>query len=234
MRTWLSFSGVAALAMLASTAIAADHGDSAGPVADPAADINDVYAFMNTAGDKVILMMTVMPDAGANAAFSDAALYEFHVDAHPGFGMAAEIHTKVTCWFDAAGEVSCNVAGDAATVSGDASAEAGLENAAGNMKVFTGRRADPFYFNLSGFSSAITFVTANAAALLAGAPASGCPIVDGATSAAIVDDLVAASQVGNDFAGMNVLAITLEIDKALVTDANNEMLSIWARTYTTE
>jgi len=230
MRTWLSFGGIAALAVFASTAIAADHGDSAGPAADPAADINDVYAFMN--GDKVVLIMTVHPDAGAGAAFSDAVRYQFHVDAHDAFGGTAEVHSKVTCWFDAVGDVSCNVNGDAATVSGDASAEAGLENGAGNMKVFTGPRADPFYFNLDGFNSAITFVTANAAALLAGAPASGCPVVDGATSAAIVDDLVAASQAQNGFAGKDVLAISIELDKSLLTDANNEMLSIWARTYT--
>lgn len=230
MRTWLSFSGLAGLALFASTAIAADHGDSAGPVAEPTADINDVYAFMN--GDNVVLIMTVNPDAGAGAQFSDAVRYQFHVDAHDAFGGTAGIQSTVTCWFDANSEISCNVNGDAATVSGDASDAAGLTNGAGNMKVFAGPRADPFFFNLSGFVSAINFVTANAAALLATAPASGCPVVDAVTSQTIVDDLVAGSQAGNDFAGQDVLAITLEIDKALLTDASNEVLSIWARTYT--
>jgi hypothetical protein len=228
MRAWLKYGGMAACALLASTALAADHTDSAGPTAEPAADINDVFTWME--GDNLVLIMTVQPFADAGAAFSDAVTYTFHVDAHPAFGQAAGMQSEVACTFDAAGAVTCAVNGDEAVVSGDATDTAGLENAAQNMKVFTGRRADPFYFYLTGYNTAVATVV-SAASLLT-FQASGCPIVDGVTSNTLVSQLTAGNgNLDNDFAGADVMALVVEIDKSLVTDATNDVVSVWARTY---
>jgi len=185
MRTWVRWTGIAAFGLLASTALAADHTDGSadglGTDANPDADISDVYAWAKDDGH-IVLIMNIVGD------FSDATQYAFHVgrtDAAAGAitAPAADV-TDVICEFDAGGAIQCWV-GDGAYVTGDPTADAGIESTDGSIKVHANAHADPFYFNLEGFSTAIA--TANAAAAALQLDAAGCPTNLGT---ATIQDLV--------------------------------------------
>ena len=47
--------------LFGSVALAADHIDSPGPIADPMADITDLFAWTNTNGNKINLVMNIGP-----------------------------------------------------------------------------------------------------------------------------------------------------------------------------
>lgn len=192
MRTWVKWTGIAAFGLLASTALAADHTDGSadglGTDANPDADITDVYAWVKDDNSTVVLIMNIVGD------FSDATQYAFHVGRTDAAGAAitaaAADETVVLCEFDTAGAVSC-WAGDS-YVNGDASADAGITSDDGNMRVHAGEHADPFFFNLTGFSTAIA--TANAAAGALILDAAGCPTNLGT---ATIQDLVDANILPN-------------------------------------
>jgi hypothetical protein len=75
-------------------AVSSDHLDTAAVIADPAADIGDLYAW--TDGHRLNLVMTIV-----GGKFSDHVRYEFHVDSGRTLG-----HTTATlsiaCEFDSA------------------------------------------------------------------------------------------------------------------------------------
>src|SRR5688572_25568318 len=104
MKTMTWFRGALALAVLtaAPLANAADHRDSPATIADPAADINDVYGWVE--GNNVVLGMTVFPLADASAKFSDKVQYVFHTESHSAFGMPGT-KTDIIATFDAGGKI---------------------------------------------------------------------------------------------------------------------------------
>lgn len=219
-----------ALSTCALTALAADHLDGPAAAADPTSDINDVYSFVNAEG-KVVLAMTVSPFAGVNAQFSDAVQYVFHVNKHAAFGGNSAGTKNVICEFSASQAISCWI-GTTDFVTGDASNAAGITSQSGDVKVFAGRRADPFYFYLAGFNAARNAVIAAVPSLSLNP--NGCPILDAGTSAALIGLLQADSQADNDFdAGSNgnVLAIVIEAEPAVFSDATNNLVSVWASTH---
>lgn len=134
----------AALA-LTNSALAADHLDSPLVRNDPAADINDLFAFVNPndAGE-LILTQTVVPAAGVGARFSDAVDYRFHID--NGTGPIA-----ITCTFSGQGaRIAC--AGP------DGLAAAGPINhthIGTGMRVHAGRFDDPFFFDLIAYTDTV-------------------------------------------------------------------------------
>ena len=216
------------LALAPPTAHAADHAD--GPVvqADPAADINDLFAWTSPDASRVYLAMTVFPFSSPSAAFSDQIQYVFHTGSAPSFG-AAEVETDVICVFSASQSIQCWV-GDAAYVAGDASSAGGITSTDGAVQVFAGPRDDPFFFNGSGFG-ATTDIVAGAAGGLA-FDAAGCPQLDAGTSNALVTQLQTepdGSPAVDDFAGATVLALVLSIDKELLT-RGGPILSVWGST----
>jgi hypothetical protein len=187
---------------LAVPALAADHLDSPAVTAEPAADINDLYAFMAPAdADKVVLVMTVFPQAGGDAAFSDAVNYTFHVR-RSADGMSRDI----TCTFEADGSYSC------AGPSGAVAAGTVGETANGDsIQAWTGLRDDPFFFDLRAFNNAVG-ADDEANPFCALAPEAGGN--------------------GDFFAGLNALAIVVEVRKEVLLqgEADNQVLSIWAST----
>ncbi len=208
---------------------AADHTDGPAVKADATSDITDVYAWMSADKAKVSLVMNVYPFAPAGSKFSDAVYYVFHLNSAPGFGMAAT-ETKIICGFDAAQKISCWV-GSTETVTGDASAVAGLASASGKTKVFAGLRDDPFFFNFTGFKATTAAVMAAAPALTF--DATGCPALTTAQSTALVGQLshgTAGAPAVNDFAGKNVQSIVIEVDTTLVTPGG-KILGVWASTH---
>ena len=229
---------VGVVACMATTAFAADHrdGPSVTDATDKSVDINDVFAF--TEGDNVNLGMDVFPFAETTSHFSDATEYVFHVTSSTAFGANDGTATNVICTFDAAQTIQCWI-GDTDYVTGDASSDTTpLAAADGKFSVFAGRRADPFYFYLTdgatppggGFNGA-------RAAALAAIPtltasnfyASGC-IHAADVFTLVTSKAVATQQSQNNFAPANVLAISMQIDKGLLTDATHPFFSVWAST----
>lgn len=228
MRVWVTTSSAIAALAIASVVGAADHRDAPGTKADPAADINDVYAWVE--GEDLILAMTVFPVADASSQFSDAIQYVIHVGSTDAFGTAT-VNTDIICTFSS-GVASC-WAGANEYVTGDAGVAAGITSASGDFKVFAGLRADPFFFNLSGFNDAVATVTAAAPTLMFD-PA-GCPNVNQATSTALVGQLqgtMSGTMPAVDFfKDLDTLAIVVSIKKSLVTPAG-PLLAVWGSTHT--
>lgn len=141
-----TLSALALLGSLIATAHAADHRD--GPLAtnDPAADLNDVYLFMNPNDpSELILAGTVVPLANSNSRFSDVVEYKFHLDNGTTTGKST-----ITCTFPSdATRVLCRDGG------GTLNAEGGLNRTLtnGDLRLWAGLRDDPFFFDLVAFNN---------------------------------------------------------------------------------
>ena len=224
--TWLKGAIALSAFSAASWAMAADHIDAPGAIADPTADITDLYTWMDQG--KVVFALDVTPLAATGAKFSDKVQYVIHTESAAAFGKTGE-KVDIIVTFDAAQKASVWI-GDTGYVTGNASATTGLASADGKFKVFAGLRDDPFFFNLDGFKATVGIVDGAAASLQF--DAAGCPKLDAATSAALVKQLKTATGGGaavDFFAGKNVLSIVLSIDKSLL-NAGGPVMSAWAST----
>jgi len=226
-RLIVALSAAGLLLAAPATSLAADHLDAPATVADPAADINDVYTWQD--GTKTVFVMTVFPAAGAEAAFSDAVQYVFHTASGSGYGSVNEA-TDIICTFDAAQMVSCWVGADGDYVHGDASATAGLTSDSGMTKVYAGLRDDPFFFNLVGFQETVSIIVGAASSLTF--DAAGCPGVDAGTSTVLVNQLASdadGNAAADFFAPLNTLALVVEVDTSLVTSGGSTV-AVWGAT----
>lgn len=220
-----------AIATAGPLALAADHLDGPGAIADPAADITDVYAWSEA--KNLLLVMDVVPLATEASKFSDTIQYALHLESSAGYGMAGD-KMDVICTFDAAQTISCWI-GDKEYVTGDASKTEGIKSESGLVRVYAGLRADPFYFNLEGFQDTVT--TVDAALMMNPIPfmfdGAGCPLLDMATSNVLVDQLqgtMSGAGAGkNFFAMVNVLGIVMEVDKTLLT--GGPVVAVWGSTH---
>lgn len=229
-RLSLQLTGLLALLALVPTAYAADHRDSPASLANKDADINDVYAWMDAAGQKVNLAMTFHPSAAADVKPSDAVLYVFHLNSKPTFSSTASTEVRIVCGFDTQQVISC-WAGTTEYVTGKADGLEGITSTSGKLKVFAGMRNDPFFFNLDGFQSAVGIVKGAASSLTF--DAAGCPALDTATSNTLVTQLKrdANGAAAKDFFGTaNTLAIVVQVDKSLVTPGG-PILGVWGSTH---
>lgn len=238
MGSWIRRAALGAVgALLATSAIAADHTDGSnsgqGVQANPAADINDVYAW-SASGSNLALIMTVLPFAEDTAAFDTSTLYVFNVyrdgSLHLGPGgdfgglpPAAGL-TRIICKFAAQDDAECWV-GENDYVKGDPSGTAGMTSANGT-KVFAGLRHDPFFFDLGGFNSTVTAVRTAATGGLTYTDA-GCPLLDDTTVGSL-QGLLAGGD--NTFAELNTLAIVIEVPKSAL-NGTGELFNIYASTH---
>ena len=197
---------------------AADHIDGPRASADPAADITDVFTWMTPDAARVIIALDLTRNATTDSKFSDAVVYALRTSSSATFGGAAADQIDVLCTFNVAQQVQCWV-GDDAYVTGDASGTEGITSADGKLRVFTGLRQDPFFFNLAGFRETCRIVTAAASGLTFD-PA-GCPALDEATATALVTQLQSAPGGGpapDSFATFNVISIVAR-DRQVLVDA---------------
>lgn len=251
--------GVASLGLatlLATHSYAADHGDSTTLLTQPMADINDVYTWMNADASKLNLVMTVSPVDPGSRSFSDAVQYVFHVTSKAGDptmtvaqNMQTDVETKVICTFASNSSAQCWVVAGTTVkgyISGDPSATTGITSADGKIKLFAGRRSDPFFFNLQGFRNVVAGVkTQVGAGTLAfnefGCINGGAAGVDG-TFAALRNTLKTLQVTGTGtpacsiseidcFKTFNVMAIVLQVDKSLVNSGTNTIVSVWGSTH---
>src|SRR5689334_5898592 len=128
-------------------ASASDHLDTPTVIADPAADIGDLYAWTSPDGRRLNLVMTIV-----GGKFSDRLAYAFHVDSGRRVG-ERRASLDIVCRFDAAQTADCRAGDERAA--GDASHEAGLQSARKHLRVFAGLRDDPFYNNVRGTRAAL-------------------------------------------------------------------------------
>ena len=220
---------VLAAGLLCRTASAADHADGPRASADPSADITDVFAWMSPDAGRLNLVMDLVRNATPASRFSDSVQYVFHTTSRVSFGAPPSPEVDVVCVFNRAQKIRCRV-GRRLEVAGDASDPNGVTSPDGRLSVFAGLRDDPFFFNLAGFRATARAVAA-AAGSLTFDPA-GCPALDAATSAALVDQLRTAPGGGppvDNFARFNVLAIVVSVRKSLVT-RGGPIVAVWGGT----
>jgi hypothetical protein len=207
---------------------AADHIDSPAAVAEPTADITDLYAWMDSDAENLNLITNVAPFAAEGMAFSDAVQYVFHVNSSAGYGQA-QTETEILCQFTAPPEIECWVGDE--YVAGDPSDEAGISSESGAIKVFAGLRDDPFFMEFIGFTETVGAVVAAAGGL--DFDEEGCPDVPEETRAALVAQLMSGADgadASDTFAGQNVLSLVVQVDKSLVDDGG-PVLGVWASTH---
>jgi hypothetical protein len=203
---------------------AADHADGPATTAEPAADIDDVYAWMSPDSADLNLVMTIGRNVPATFRLSDRVQYVFHTTSRQSFGAAPGAEYNIICEAEANGQIRC-WAGNDAFVGGDASSPAGIESGDARLKVFAGVRNDPFYFNLAGLNSVARTVGTVGGSLTF--DAAGCPRLDAATAGSLVTTLRTG---GDDFLGFEAFAIVVSIDKTLVT-RNGSIVSVWGSTH---
>ena len=157
---WVYFAALAAVAQ------ASDHLDSPATVANPQADLSDVYAWISPDGRQLNLVMTVQGHT-----FSNKVQYTLHVDSGKAFGQTSAT-TSIDCRFDAVNAIQCRL-GKLDSASGDPTNPAGLTGKNQRFRVYAGLRDDPFYNNVKGSQGAYK---AALSAIAAGAPrdAAGC------------------------------------------------------------
>jgi hypothetical protein len=224
-RTFACRSALAALAAatVAIPAFASDHLDTPTVIADPRADIGDLYAWTSYEGRRLNLVMTIVGHT-----FSDQLQYVFHIDSGKRFGQTSAT-TDIVCRMPAANAVDCRV-GEADVARGDASKTQGLEGKNKRFRVFAGLRDDPFYNNVRGTRDAYN---AAIAAMKNGAPidAAGCPAFDTATSQTILDKWrhTDGGPARNFLNGYTPASLVISVDLSAVNKGGHT-LAVWAAT----
>lgn len=236
-----TFSVLLALASKSLTAFAADHGDAPAAANEPTADITDLYAWMSNDTTKLNLVIGVDPDAGSSDTFSPAVVYVFSIASMSAFGQG-QTGTRIACKFIDGTNIECWLLGGStdATVRtgndyvvGDPSSTEGLTSAGGGLRVFAGLRDDPFFLEYNGFNATINAAVGEVKANRVTFDAEGCPLLTPAQQTTLVDQLkhgLDGAPPSNFFAGKNVLALVIQIDKRLVT-VGGPILGVWASTH---
>jgi hypothetical protein len=209
--------------MACALAVASDHLDSPSVIADPRADIGDLFAWMAPDGRHLNLVMTIVGHS-----FSDKIVYTFHIDSGHRFGQTGAT-IDLTCRFASSTSADCSL-GKTDRARGDASQAEGLTSAHASFRLFAGLRDDPFFNNVRG-TRAMYDVAAKALASTAHYDAAGCP----AFSAAQTEDIRVAwrhtdgGPATNFLRGWTPDSIVAAIDVAAITKGG-PLIAVWAST----
>ncbi|MGQ3046981.1 MAG: DUF4331 family protein [Niveispirillum sp.] len=208
---------------LISGSRAADHLDSPTVIADPRADIGDLYAWMSADTSRLNLALTIVGHG-----FAPDIAYEFHIGSGTRFGETAR-SISVYCRFPKPDAGDCRLGGDD-RAQGRAGDAAGIVSGHERFRMFAGLRDDPFFNNVRGTRDAYRVAQA---ALGAGATVDKdrCPAFVGATVAAIRERWrqVDGGPATNFLKGWTPASIVLSIDVASI-NAGGPILSVWAAT----
>lgn len=212
--------GLAVLAIVASGAFAsvatvqgADHGDGPLNMANPTADIADIYAFRSAANaNNVVLALDfngLIPpsDNMTRGVFDSGVQFQLHVDRNADLLDDATVTIRATN-----NPQQIIIEGLGAPITAPITppnAAAPIITDTGGVKVFAGLRDDPFFFNVVAFRAFVANPQLPAKGLR---PASmGDP--------------------SDTFAGTNVLAVVMELPATVLTgakDANSGTVKVWA------
>ena len=211
------------LTAAAATVRASDHLDSPATVANPQADISDVYAWKSSDGRRINFVMTVLGHT-----FSDKVDYVLHIDSGKSFGHTTA-STSITCRFAAANSMTCNL-GHADFVSGDPTVTAGIEGRNQRFRVYAGLRDDPFYNNIKGLLAAYQ---AARSAIDGGTPVDmgGCAHFDAAATRTILEQMshTEGGPAQNLLYNWTVSAIVFSVDRTAITHGG-PLLAVWGTT----
>lgn len=197
---------ILAAMLAASPLFASDHLDTPSVIADPRADIGDLYAWTSYDGRRLNLAMTMVGHT-----FSDQLEYVFHIDSGKRFGETTAT-TKVVCRIADSSNVLCKVGNVAVT------------------HVFAGLRDDPFFNNVKGTREAYA-VAADAMMGSTKSDAAGCPMFSEATSKSILDTWrhTGGGPAKNFLAGWTPASLVVSVDLDTV-NRGGTMLGVWATT----
>jgi hypothetical protein len=213
----------ALLAASITEALASDHLDSPSTVANPQADISDVYAWMSADGQRLNLVMTVLGHS-----FSDKIDYVLHIDSGHQFGRTTA-SISVSCRFPATHAIQCNL-GDEDSVAGDPTEISGIQGRSRRFRVFAALRDDPFYNNIKGLLSA--YKTA-ADAIRGGVQidAAGCAHFDEATARSVLDQMshTDGGPAQNLLYNWTASAIVISVELSAVS-RGGKLLAVWGST----
>jgi uncharacterized protein DUF4331 len=195
------------LVMVSAGAVrASDHLDTPTVAMNPRADIGDLYAWTSPDGKQLNLVMTVVAQS-----FSDKVDYTFHIDSGKLLG-ATMGTTSIVCRFNAEQSPDCR-------------ADNGAE-----LRVFAGKRDDPFFNNVRGTRAAYQRA---AAAVRNGAAtdSAGCPTFDAPTTAAILSEWrhTDGGEAKDFLEGWTPASLVVSIDIDRVAK-QGRMLGVWATT----
>jgi hypothetical protein len=215
--------GAMACAGNISSSKASDHLDTPSVIANPQADIADLYAWTSYTGRQLNLVMTIVGHS-----FSDRIQYTFHIDSGRHIGKTTYT-TVITCRFPTPTRTECNV-GTADSAAGDGSRPEGLSGRHHRFKVFAGTRDDPFFNNVKGTRAAYQ-VAATALHNGTAVDEAGCPGFDRSTFEAILEQWrhTDGGPGSNFLAGWISSAIVVSVDLPLVT-RGGKLLAVWATT----
>jgi hypothetical protein len=224
----LSAIAILAMLLLSQPSWSADHVDSPIARSDPAADVTDQYLWMSPDAKTIFIVMGFFRNASVDSRFSDSVQYVVHTTSRQKFGDPPSAEVDIICVFSKAQIIQC-WAGDESYVTGDASNPNGITSADGKLRVFSGLRSDAMFFNSAGFRDTARTVTTALPSLQV--DTAGCPTVDPATSATLVNKLrtTAGGPAVNAFNKLNDLDIILTVDKSILTK-NGPILSLWLST----
>lgn len=211
-------------ALVACPALAADHLDTPTVIADPAADIADLYAWTSADGRHLNLVMDIV-----GKRFSDQIQYVFHIDSGAAFGRTSASAT-VLCQFDVDGHARC-WAGGRDRLEGDAGAAQGLAGQAGRFRVFAGPRDDPYFNNVRGTRAMLDLAAAAIRRGAAPQDATGFHRFDAPTLAAMREAWrqTKGGPAANFLAGWKTTALVVSVDLDVVS-AGGPMLAVWGTT----
>jgi hypothetical protein len=207
----------------ANPSFAADHLDTPSVIADPRADIGDLFAWTSYEGRRLNLAMTIVGHT-----FSDQLDYVFHIDSGKRFGQTTAT-TSIVCRIDAKNRVDCKV-GNADVASGNASDVKGVEGRNKRFRVFAGLRDDPFFNNVKGTRDAYG-VAADAIMNGVKSDAAGCPGIGAADSKIILERWrhTGGGPAKNFLAGWTPASLIVSVDLDAVNQGGT-MLAVWATT----
>jgi len=213
--------------------VAADHADAPrAALAVPSSNVLDLYAWMSNDTSKLNLVLTVSPDAAPDAWFSRDVAYVFSISSSPALGEPGDV-TRIACKFVDEGSLECWGGSD--YLLGDPRDPVGISSDEGRLRVFAGLRNDPFFLEAAGFDAAFSALRDGLAneAFEFQDEDGGCPRLTQAQGQGL-RTLLASGESGSpasdSFAGQNVLALVLQVDRTLV-DANGPVLGVWVGTY---
>lgn len=211
-----------ALAAVLATSVSvmsADHAESPGADADPAADLADVFIFPSPTGSGKTVGAITFGGRSAPRSRIDGDLacdpnviYTFHIDREAAGGFDNVADVQVHARFGRNGRGECGIQLENVPGSGTVSGPVETVNEANGLKFFAGVRNDPFFFDAEGY-----------AALVASFAAPGQS-----------GDVAGAFRVGtaprrDSFAGRNVAAIVFEMDTGAMTGPGSRV-RVWGTT----
>jgi hypothetical protein len=206
-----------------ASARASDHLDSPTTVANPQADIGDIYAWVAPDGRQLNLIMTIQGHQ-----FSDRVEYTLHVDSGSAFGHTTA-STSVVCRFASATQVRCAL-GNLDVASGDPTGASGLVGRNHRLRVYAGLRDDPFYNNIKGLAAAYQ---AASAAISGGASVdeAGCAHFDERTAEEILSKMghTDGGEARNFLYNWTVSALVVSVDLEAVA-GGGKLLAVWGTT----